>query len=1779
MEVIDKNYALTLDDIFDKIADLYFDYEGNFSQSPLFSHLHNSFNECITNDIPLYLEKMKHIVFETITENDVVIKYYLVFKNIQIKQPMMDSESELMYPQDARDRNLTYSLKIIADITQMKETINLKTLQKENVPLYTNEKILVAIVPLMVKSKFCNITLANNNTECNYDPGGYFIVNGMEKVVMSIERMCENKPLVFIKKEANIIVHTVQVNSKSYEVNGMTQIITIKAKKNNMLVLNVSIMQEVSIFIILRALGLETDMEIINAIVPDKNDIDMINRAIILLENSKSKNKIMNKEDALNFLATKLKIVVKYNETDKNIKQQQKKIHLIETLENNFFPHIKSGENRSTGKMLYKAYYICYMINRLLEVLLERKQPDDRDSFVNKRVDTVGNFIEDIFKQQFKKMMGDCHKFFKEKNNDVNNPINVINKLNPNIILQGLRTALSLGNWGKKQGVAQMLMRMTYIHPLSFLRRVDAPNIEKQKIKSSAPRRYNGSQTGFISFVETQEHGGKIGLIKNMTLLSSITTLKYSQIKIIKDILKNQCIDILYANRDEHNSYGKIFINGDWLGLSPSIIELGNMMRQLKLNGTLDNNIGIVIDISTNELKIYCDAGRLFRPVFRVINNVIQIKKNDLDDISTNKNDKTKINTWNQLLMKKPHIFEYIDMAEAQNLLLSPTVEDVYNMHEIMVSSIGKKPDTGKIINRYDDRTYKKYTHCELHPSLLEGVLGSNICFMNRNDAPRNIFQYSQGKQAISLYLTNYRDRMDICYILRHAQKSLVSTRPGKYTHINTLPCGENIIVAVSVYNGHNQEDAIIVNEGALQRGLFTATYYRKYDSTIKKNPVTSQNDIFMNPDNDQVSEMRHYSCKKLNDKGIVPVETVVKNGDVVIGKVTPLLPTDGGKKYRDSSTIYKSLEDGIIDRCIENIQTSEGYGMTKMSIRSERIPKIGDKFCLREFTEVLTSTGWKSICNVTKNDSVATLIDGKFIKYEKPLDIMNFKYDGKMYKLRSKYVDLDATIDHKLYVKKNNESEFKLITAHEAFQNNVSFKKNCSNNFKIEISHMDFIFKNETIDNEFSDIVWSLSQDQCLFILNELIDDDMNYYTTSSYFADQMMRLAIHSGLSATIMSFSTDNSDVYLVHVITETENNEPRINNDEEEIYDYEGNVYCIEVPSNIFMMRQNGKNIWIGNCCYTDEHDVLTDQGWINISKLTTGYKVASLVNDHELQYVYPTEIQKYDYEGPMYLVESQQVNLCVTPNHRMYVAPRVGKKYKIEEAQHIFGKAKRYKKNIEIYNPINQKTTFTLPAFGDFPEKEIDMDVWCVFFGIWMAEGCTHSNPDYICYAAHKQRVKDALTKCCEVLDLRIYKHVDKKNDEDIRNIWCIFDKQYTAYMTPFSVGAVNKFLPKWCFDLTIEQSRKLIDGMLLGDGHTNNSGTKIYDTSSVQLADDFQRLCLHAGYSTNIMLKYEAGHESFNNVTQKMIKSTVDAWRMSVITKQNNPLVNKTVQLDQYVPFTGSVYCCTVPSGVIYVRRKSTPVWCGQSRNGNKGTIGSILPENSMPFTEQGIVPDLVVTPYAFMGRRIFGQLFESLTAKISSINGAEDADGTPYVDIDLGGLMEQLEKLNYNGDGTEWLYNGMTGQRMESKIFIAPVYYQRLKHIVFDKMHSRHRGPKTILVRQPPEGRARDGGGRLGEMERDALIAHGVSFFIKEKLMDTSDAFCVQVCNKCGLFAQRLVQKDSTHYPVDTDIYFCKACNNKTDISKTIIPYAFKLLIQEMMAMNIAPRLRLKAH
>jgi len=234
------------------------------------------------------------------------------------------------------------------------------------------------------------------------------------------------------------------------------------------------------------------------------------------------------------------------------------------------------------------------------------------------------------------------------------------------------------------------------------------------------------------------------------------------------------------------------------------------------------------------------------------------------------------------------------------------------------------------------------------------------------------------------------------------------------------------------------------------------------------------------------------------------------------------------------------------------------------------------------------------------------------------------------------------------------------------------------------------------------------------------------------------------------------------------------------------------------------------------------------------------------------------------------------------------------------------------------------------------------------------------------------------------------------------------------------------------------------------------------------------------------------------------------------------------------------------------------------SRHGQKGTLGNIIPERDMPFTAQGLRPDIIINPHAIPSRMTIGQLKETLLGMVLVELGLF-GDGTSFGELDIETIRQELLKLGYECNGNQLMYNGLTGEQIETSVFIGPAFYQRLKHMVNDKQHSRSIGPMVNLTRQPAEGRSRDGGHRFGEMERDSMVAHGACRFTRGRMYDSSDKYQVYVCKCCGMIA---AVNDKI------GIHCCHMCENRTEFAYVEIPYACKLLFQELQTMNIAPRI-----
>jgi DNA-directed RNA polymerase II subunit RPB2 len=844
-----------------------------------------------------------------------------------------------MMPHDARIRHMNYFGSILADVKQYQKIVNLGSGFEEIKYIgEPKEKVVVSIVPVAVKSDFCASVIKKETIDRNgkYDPGGYFIVGGNEKVIISQERMVDNKIMVFNKKDPKFedgITKMVQVNSRVDETSSNLQIFNLKMRKDNSITVSMSNFTDIDLVIVLRAMGMTSDYEIMKFCSYDEKDQDFNN----VLSNSinptlETNINIRTQDQAIDYLITKLKKIKKFNETSVEIAEKQKKMYMMRILKKDLLPH--------QGEDLYeKACYICLCVNKLINCYLGRVEVDDRDEFENKRIDTPGVLLGQIWEQNFKKMLNDCGKYFDKHNIDDDHPINIIGQIKPNIIEQGLKNSLATGNWGitrTKKGVAQALQRLSYLQTISYFRRIMMPSTDAATANVTSIRSLKNSCYGFTCPIETPE-GQKIGSVKSLSQIASITISKPNQNEIILKLLDKSKIikTIMEINQFEMKNYVKVFINGKWIGLTSHPDKLRTLIKENKMNHTLDYQVGFKFNAFEGEIHLLTEGGRLIRPVLNVENNELVLTKKMLDDI-----EKDNKMTMTMFIMKYPKVIDFIDVDEACYSTIATNINQLKQNYERM----NMKTETQ--LNRYGENLFVRYNYCDLSDDLILGVIAGNVVLCNHNKSLRNITNFSQTKQAIGLYNTYYLDRMDISNVLWHAQRPLVQSNCMKYNKTIEMPYGENCIVAIAMYTGYNQDDSLIFNKSAVERGLFRNDSVKKYSSIIQKNPSTSKDDIFMKPDRTRVVGMKNANYDKLNEKGFIEQETKITNKDAIIGKISPIQPTgENDKEFKDSSEIFKSNVDGVVDRVHHDIYNADGYEMINMRVRMERKPIIGDKF------------------------------------------------------------------------------------------------------------------------------------------------------------------------------------------------------------------------------------------------------------------------------------------------------------------------------------------------------------------------------------------------------------------------------------------------------------------------------------------------------------------------------------------------------------------------------------------------------------------------------------------------------------------------------------------------------------------------------------------------------------------------------------------------------------------------------------------------------------------
>ena len=902
-----------------------------------------------------------------------------------------DHHTHYMYPNDARLRNMTYGVTIHYDVV-VDFIYYVGEERKEH--QITLNKIYLGRFPIMLQSDLCILKSLDKNVrynmgECRNDFGGYFIIDGKEKTIISQEKFADNMLYIRKNKDDDNYSYSAEIRSVSEDTSKPIRTTAVKivaptpSLTNGQIVVAVpNVKKPVPLFILMRALGVVSDKDIIQTCLLTNLDDDAENNKNpyidLFIPSIHDANKFFNQQNALEFIAELTK-----GGTVSSV---------LEILSDYFLPHI--GELN----FLDKAYFVGYMTNRMLKVYMKEEPPTDRDNFRFKRVELSGSLIYDLFREYYLIQKKDISRKISEQyyyhkgqytdddtlsrkekkelnikskkdksenvttNNYKDNFISLItenfkNFFKDRLVEQGFKKAFK-GNWGsqentKRLGAVQDLNRLSWNTFISHLRKINLPLDASAKVVG--PRLLNSSQWGLIDPIDTPD-GGNIGLHKHLAISTSITSGS-SAIPIIKWLRINTPMRIiLECNSKQLGTSSKIFVNGNWIGVIDTPLELVNNMKLYRRNGIIPIYTSISFDYERNEVQIYTDSGRLTRPVYYIEEgkesynrkDVIELLKSDkitwtqiisgikeksVENYSTKDNKLYDLKTLYpdigseniavlNYLQRNKSIVDYLDTAEEETALIATSEEDI--------------------------KKSKYYTHSEIDPSLILGVMGNQIIYPENNPVTRNSFSCGQSKQAVSVYHSNYQMRIDkMGVILNYGQIPLVKSRYMEYINNEEQPYGVNAIVAIMSYTGYNVEDAILINEGAIHRGIFRTTYYSSYEAREESSKVTGMtNSRFANiQKNNVIKTKQGYDYSYLDDHGLVKENTELNDKIIIIGKINSNL--ENKDVWIDDSVKTKKGQLGFVDKSFITLG-EEGFNVAKVRVREERLPAIGDKMASR---------------------------------------------------------------------------------------------------------------------------------------------------------------------------------------------------------------------------------------------------------------------------------------------------------------------------------------------------------------------------------------------------------------------------------------------------------------------------------------------------------------------------------------------------------------------------------------------------------------------------------------------------------------------------------------------------------------------------------------------------------------------------------------------------------------------------------------------------------------
>ncbi|NPA75394.1 MAG: DNA-directed RNA polymerase subunit B [Euryarchaeota archaeon] len=860
-------------------------------------------------------------------------------------------------PMEARLRDMSYLAPIYLDV--IIEECDADGVCTEKEP----ESIKIGDFPVMVKSKICTIhednidayleDISKDKSILNLpyreklqyvgedpdDPGGYFIVGGSERVLVSLEDLAPNRVLVEKEEKYNTVIEVAKVFSQR---GGYRALTTLEKKADGILMVSVpAVAGSVPLIVIMKALGLERDDEIYKSIVSHEKMSVIVMANIEEAENKDlfPPNGIRTQKDAIAYLEKRFAAGQAKEYREKRISQ---------ILDTSLLPHLGvSQEDR-----IKKAYYLGRMARRVLELHLGLRKADDKDHLANKRMKLSGDLLEEMFRTAFEALMKDL-KYQLERTYNRKKGIRARAAVRQDVLTQKIMHAMSTGNWvGGRTGVSQLLDRTSHMSTLSHLRRVISPLTRSQPHFEA--RDLHPTQWGRLCPNETPE-GQNCGLVKNAALIIDVSE-GYPEEGVMK-ILRSLGLKQMDTEKE---GYSRVYLNGNLVGYVRDGAELTTEIRNRRRKGLISHQINIRYDASTDEVIINSDRGRIRRPLLVVEDRKIKYTSKVRERL---RQGKIAVED-----LVKDGIIEWIDAEEEENSYIAVYPYDVPERCPHCERALGRNdvewvnPGEDSIVLRckhcghtfeVENLITEEHTHLEIDPLLILGAIAGCIPYPHHNSSPRITMGAAMMKQSLGLPSANYRRRPDTRgHLLHYPQAPLVKTKTMDFVNFMHRPGGQNAVVAVISYHGYNMQDAIVMNKASVDRGFGRSTFFRTYKSEERRYPG-GQEDRFEIPSPDVRGAMTEDKYRLLNEDGIISPEVYVRGGDVLIGKTSPPRFLDeemellGPQKRRESSVTMRAEEEGWVDSVLLTVSENNSR-LVKVKVRDERIPELGDKFASR---------------------------------------------------------------------------------------------------------------------------------------------------------------------------------------------------------------------------------------------------------------------------------------------------------------------------------------------------------------------------------------------------------------------------------------------------------------------------------------------------------------------------------------------------------------------------------------------------------------------------------------------------------------------------------------------------------------------------------------------------------------------------------------------------------------------------------------------------------------